>query len=225
MPLKSLMVHLSVKSLNPRKPAIGCMKKLGREFYQRTDVVWIARELLGKILVTNWEGIVTSGRIVECEAYAGAIDKASHASGGRRTARNEIMYGEGGCAYVYLCYGIHHLFNVVTNSKEIPHAILIRALDPLEGIPEMLLRTNKKKLDQTITRGPGNVSKALGISTKHTGTSLLGNEIFIVEDSAKFSRKEVASSPRIGVDYAGKDALLPYRFYIKGNPFVSGNPR
>jgi len=201
------------------------MEKLKFSFYQRQDVVKIAKELLGKILITQWKGIVTSGRIVECEAYAGAIDKASHASGGRRTARNEIMYGDGGYAYVYLCYGIHHLFNVVTNSKEIPHAILIRALEPLEGVDEMLFRTNKKKLDQTLTRGPGNVSKALGISTKHTGTSLLGDRIFISDDGVKFSKKLVATSPRIGVDYAGKDALLPYRFYVKGNPFVSGRPR
>ena len=201
------------------------MYKLKFSFYQRQNVVQIAKELLGKILVTNWNGIVTSGRIVECEAYAGVIDKASHASGGRRTPRNEIMYGDGGYAYVYLCYGIHHLFNVVTNSREIPHAILIRALEPLEGIEEMLLRTNKKKLDHTLTRGPGNVSKALGISTKHTGTSLLGDKILIADDGAKFNKKEVEASPRIGVDYAGQDALLPYRFYIKGNPFVSGKPR
>ena len=185
----------------------------------------IAKELLGKILVTNWKGILTSGRIVETEAYAGMIDKASHASGGRRTPRNEIMYGEGGYAYVYLCYGIHHLFNIVTNSKDIPHAILIRALDPLEGIEEMLIRTHKKKFDHTLTRGPGNVSKALGISTKHTGSSLLENKVFIADDGMNYSKKEIASSPRIGVDYAGKDALLPYRFYVKGNPFVSGKPR
>jgi len=201
------------------------MKKLGLEFYQRKDVFKIAKELLGKILVTSWKGIVTSGRIVECEAYAGVIDKASHASGGRRTARNEIMYGEGGYAYVYLCYGIHHLFNVVTNSKDEPHAILIRGLEPIEGIEEMLLRTNKKRLDNTLTRGPGNVSKALAIFTKHTGTPLTGNKIFIIEDETKYSQKEIAASPRIGVEYAGKDALLPYRFYVKGNPFVSGKPR
>lgn len=201
------------------------MQKLKSSFYQREDVVQIAKELLGKILVTNWKGLITSGRIVECEAYAGQIDKASHAAGGRRTARNEIMYGEGGYAYVYLCYGIHHLFNVVTNSKEVPHAILIRALDPLEGIEEMLLRTNKKKLDHTLTRGPGNVSKSLGIVTKHTGISLMGDKIFLADDGGNFGKKEVATSPRIGVDYAGKDALLPYRFYVKGNPFVSGKPR
>ena len=200
-------------------------EKLGIDFYNRQDVVKIARQLLGKILVTNWKGIVTSGRIVESEAYAGAIDKASHASGGRRTTRNEIMYGEGGYAYVYLCYGIHHLFNVVTNSREIPHAILIRALDPLEGIGEMLLRTNKKKLDHTLTRGPGNVSKALGILTKHSGFSLLDDRLFIVDDGRIYSKREIAASPRIGVDYAGEDALLPYRFYVKGNPYVSGKPR
>ena len=201
------------------------MEKLGIEFYKRKDVVKIAKELLGKILVTNWKGIITSGRIVETEAYAGVIDKASHASGGRRTARNEIMYGEGGYAYVYLCYGIHHLFNVVTNFEDVPHAILIRALDPLEGIEEMLLRTNKKKLDNTLTRGPGNVSKALGILTKHSGLSLIGNKIYIVDDGGNYSKKEIAASPRIGVDYAGADALLPYRFYVKGNPFVSRKPK
>jgi DNA-3-methyladenine glycosylase len=201
------------------------MKKLPLSFYQRKNVIHVAKELLGKILVTNWNGIITSGRIVECEAYAGVIDKASHAAGGRRTARNEIMYGEGGYAYVYLCYGIHHLFNVVTSFKEEPHAVLIRALDPLEGVPEMLLRTHKNKFDETLTRGPGNVSKALGIFTKHTGMSLLDDKLFIANDGGKYSKKEIAASPRIGVEYAGADALLPYRFYVKGNPFVSGKPR
>jgi len=200
------------------------MEKLPLSFYQRKDVVKIAKELLGKILVTNWKGVITSGRIVECEAYAGVIDKASHASGGRRTARTEIMFGDGGSSYVYLCYGIHHLFNVVTNSKDIPHAILIRALEPVEGIEEMLLRTRKKKLDHSLTKGPGNVSKALGISTKHTGASLLDNKIFIEDDGTKYKKKEIGISPRIGVDYAGTDALLPYRFYVKGDPFVSGKP-
>src|SRR5258706_3458854 len=201
------------------------MGKLPLSFYQRKDVVKIAKELLGKILVTNWKGIITTGRIVECEAYAGVIDKASNASGGRRTARTEIMFGDGGSAYVYLCYGIHHLFNVVTNSKDIPHAILIRALDPIKGIEEMLLRTGKKELDHSLTKGPGNVSKALGIINKHTGTSLIDNKIFIEDDGKKYKKKEIGISPRIGVDYAGTDALLPYRFYVKGNAFVSGRPR
>jgi len=207
------------------------MRKLSNDFYQRSNVIQIAKELLGKILVTEWSSPdgyrdETSGRIVEVEAYNGAIDKASHAFGGRRTNRNEIMYGDGGFAYVYLCYGIHHLFNVVTNKKETPHAILIRALDPLKGIDVMLERTGKEKLDNTLTKGPGNVSKALGISFKqHNGHSLLSKDLFIVEDDFVLNKKELAASPRIGVDYAGEDARLPYRFYIKGNPFVSGKPR
>src|SRR4030095_3145925 len=158
------------------------MRKLGIDFYLRSNVLQIAKELLGKILVTKWKGIETSGRIVEVEAYNGVIDKASHASGGRRTTRNEIMYGDGGSAYVYLCYGIHHLFNVVTNKKETPHAILIRALEPVRGIDVMLERTRKKQLDNSLTRGPGNVSKALGIFTKHTGESLLSKTLFIAQD-------------------------------------------
>jgi DNA-3-methyladenine glycosylase len=206
------------------------MRKLGIDFYQRTNVLQIAKELLGKILVTKWNGPdgyreETSGRIVEVEAYNGVIDKASHASGGRRTNRNEIMYGDGGVAYVYLCYGIHHLFNVVTNIKETPHAILIRALEPIRGIDVMLQRTGKKQLDNSLTRGPGNVSKALGIFTKHTGESLLSKTLFIAEDDFDWNKKNLATSPRIGVDYAGEDAKLPYRFFIKGNPFVSGKPK
>jgi len=134
------------------------------------------------------------------------------------------MYGQGGFAYVYLCYGIHHLFNVVTNSKDIPHAILIRALEPIEGVEEMLLRTNKKKLDNTLTGGPGNVSKALGIHTKHSGMSLLDKKMFIADDGGQYKRKEIGISARIGVEYAAKDAMLPYRFFAKGNPFVSGRP-
>jgi len=206
------------------------MKKLTLSFYQRTDVLQIAKELLGKILVTKWKGPhgyreETSGRIVEVEAYNGVIDKASHASGGRRTNRNEIMYADGGAAYVYLCYGIHHLFNVVTNKNEIPHAILIRALEPVKGIDVMLQRTGKKQLDNTLTKGPGNVSKALGIFTKHTGMSLTGKELFIAEDDFVINKKDISASPRIGVDYAGEDAKLLYRFFVKGNLFVSGKPR
>lgn len=201
------------------------MKKLTLDFYKRTNVLLIAQELLGKILVTNRDGVITSGRIVEVEAYNGIIDKASHAFGGRKTNRNEIMYADGGVAYVYLCYGIHHLFNVITHTKETPHAILIRALEPAKGIDEMLNRTGKKKPDNTLTRGPGNVSKALGITTKQNTVSLLSNELFIADDGFRYNKNEIAASPRIGVDYAGKDALLPYRFFIKGNPFVSGKPK
>ena len=198
------------------------MKKLSESFYRRDDVILIAKELVGKILITKFEGIETSGCIVEVEAYNGEIDKASHAYGGRRTNRTEIMYAQGGVAYVYLCYGIHHLFNVVTNNKDIPHAILIRALEPIKGIEDMLVRTNKDKLDFTLTKGPGNVSKALGIHTRHSGTSLLSREIYIADAEKRYSKKEIGASPRIGVDYAGKDAELRYRFFVKDNPYVSG---
>lgn len=206
------------------------MEKINIDFYRRDNVLQIAGELLGKIVVTGWKGVVTSGRIVEVEAYNGIIDKASHAFNGRRTARNEIMYADGGVAYVYLCYGIHHLFNVVTNAKEIPHAILIRALEPVKGIDIMLKRfginkSDSYRMNKPLTKGPGNLSKALGITTLDSGYSLVGKEFFIADDGFVFKKKEIAVSPRIGVDYAGKDALLPYRFYIRGNLFVSSKPK
>lgn len=200
------------------------MEKLTVEFYQRNDVLQIAKDLLGKILVTKWNKTVTSARIVETEAYAGVMDRASHAYGARRTKRNDIMYAEGGYAYVYLCYGIHHLFNVVTNDHGIPHAILVRGAEPLQGVTEMLKRTGKAKPDHTLTRGPGNLSKALDIDTRHSGLSLQDKKIFIADDGFRYPKKEIVASPRIGVDYAGEDALLHYRFFIKGNPYVSGRP-
>jgi DNA-3-methyladenine glycosylase len=199
------------------------MQKIPLSFYQRSDVVKIATELLGKLLITNFDHQQTIGRIVETEAYNGIIDKASHAYNGRRTARTEVMYAGAGTAYVYLCYGIHHLFNVVTNKAGIPHAVLIRALEPVAGTDTMLLRTGKPKQDATLTRGPGNAAKAMGIQTSHTGISLLADEICIAQDDYKLPKQQIISSPRIGVDYAGEDALLPYRFYIKGNQYVSGN--
>ena len=190
-------------------------------FYKRKDVVKIAKELLGKVLVTNFDGVHTAGIIVETEAYAGAADKASHASGNRRTGRTETMYQEGGVAYVYLCYGIHHLFNVVTNVQDTPHAILIRGVEPIEGVDEMLVRRKKEHLTPSLTAGPGALSMALGIHTRHTGYSLQGPEIIIEDRGFKVSSKEVVATTRVGVAYAREDALLPYRFYIKGNKYVS----
>jgi len=195
---------------------------LQHSFYDRADVTVIARELLGKVLMTNFNNEITSGRIVETEAYNGAVDRASHAYGNRRTNRTEVMFGKPGTAYVYLCYGIHHLFNVVTNRKEIPHAILIRAIEPLSGIEIMQDRTRKKILDNTLTRGPGNVSKALGIFTYHSGLDLVESEIRIMDDGFRHKKKEIAITSRIGVDYAGPDAMLPYRYIVKDNPYVSG---
>lgn len=200
------------------------MKKLPAEFYERANVVEIARDLLGKILITKFDGIITSGRIVETEAYIGLSDRASHSYNGKRTARNEHMYAAAGISYVYICYGMHHLFNVVTNKKDIPDAVLIRAVEPLQGIDTMLKRTGKVKLDSTLTKGPGNVGKALGISKEHSGLNLAGNKIYISDDNTRYTSNEIGASPRIGVESAGEAALYPYRFYVKGNKFVSGYP-
>jgi DNA-3-methyladenine glycosylase len=197
------------------------MNKLPLSFYLRDDVVQIAKELLGKVLVTNWSNQITTGRIVETEAYAGEIDKASHAYKGR-TKRTDVIYKQGGTAYVYLCYGIHQMFNIVTNQNDIPHAILIRAVEPIEGIDLMLQRTGKKTADYTLTRGPGNVGKAFGFHTSQCGVSLASNELYIADDGFKISKTTMATSPRIGVDYAGDHAAWHYRFFIKGNKYISG---
>jgi DNA-3-methyladenine glycosylase len=200
------------------------LDKLTIDFYKRKNVVQIARELLGKIIVTNLDKGVTCGRIVETEAYMGITDRASHAWAGKRTARNEHMYAMGGTAYIYICYGIHQMVNVVTNEKDIPDAVLIRAIEPLAGIEKMLERCGKQILDKTITKGPGNVGKALGVHKTMSGISLLEKTIFIASDGFVPDKKSVGSSKRIGVDYAGEDALLPFRYYIRGNKYVSGKP-
>jgi DNA-3-methyladenine glycosylase len=200
-------------------------KLLPTSFYERKDVVKIAKEMPGKILVTNFDNKLTAARIVEVEAYNGVADKASHAYGGRRTARTEIMFAKGGSAYVYLCYGIHHLFNIVTNLEGVPHAILVRAAEPVIGIEQMMLRCKKNKADFSLTKGPGNVSKALGIFKHHSGLNLQNENILIVDDGFHFKRSDIIASARIGVDYAQEDALLPYRFFVKDNKYVSGKKR
>jgi DNA-3-methyladenine glycosylase len=197
------------------------VKKLDLSFYNRKNVVLIARELLGKVLVSRIDGIRTSGRIVETEAYNGVGDRASHAFGGRRTARSEHLYGSPGTVYVYICYGMHHLFNVITNEKDVPHGVLIRALEPMEGIDLMLSRTGKDKVDYTLTRGPGNLSRAMGISKLQTGTNLFSKEIFIEDDGLRYKKEDIVITKRIGVESAREDAELPYRFIVKGNPYVS----
>ncbi|MDR3679143.1 MAG: DNA-3-methyladenine glycosylase [Flavipsychrobacter sp.] len=194
---------------------------LPESFYTREDVVQVASELLGKVLVTNFNGEYTAGMIVETEAYAGVIDKASHAHGGRRTSRTEVMYSKGGVAYVYLCYGIHHLFNVVTHFKDTPHAVLVRALEPLDGIPYMLQRRNKEKLVSAVTAGPGALSAAMGIDKHMTGARLSGPDIYIEDRGIQIKSKDIIAGTRVGVAYAQDDAMLPYRFWIKDNKYVS----
>ncbi len=191
-----------------------------KEFYLKDDVVQIAKDLLGKELVTNSNGKISSGSIVETEAYAGIIDKASHAYGGKFTKRTQTMYLEGGTTYVYLCYGIHSLFNIVTNKSGIPHAVLIRAVQPLKGIDTMFERRPESKSERNLANGPGSLSKALGIKTIHNELQLDSKQIWL-EEGLKIKNEKIIASPRVGVAYAKEDALLPYRFRIKDNPFCS----
>lgn len=195
--------------------------KLPQEFYQGDDVVAISRGLLGKYLFTCINGVITGGYIVETEAYNGVIDRASHAFGNRLTSRTKTMFEQGGIAYIYLCYGIHEMFNVVTSVEGQPHAILIRAINPTDGLDIMQFRRNMPVVKPTVTSGPGSVAKALGISRAVNAVSLQGDTIWIEDRGLAFSEDQIAAVPRVGVDYAGEDALLPYRFYIKGNPYVS----
>lgn len=195
--------------------------KLPQSFYLNSDVVSLSRQLIGKYLFTSTNGLLTGGYIVETEAYNGIIDKASHAFGNRRTPRTEIMYKEGGIAYVYLCYGIHEMLNVVASAENEPRAILIRAIEPTIGIDIMLERKRMETLKPNITAGPGSVAKALGIDRKLNGISLQSDQLWIEDRGLIFTDDQIAAVPRIGVAYALEDALLPYRFYVKGNKYVS----
>lgn len=192
-------------------------EKLPRSFYQKSDVVQIAKDLLGKVLFTQLDGVLTAGKIVETEAYCGRGDKACHAND-KRTPRTEVMYGEGGQAYVYLCYGIHHLFNVVTNVAGMADAVLIRALEPIEGLDAM--KERRKFTKAKLASGPGTLSQAMGIHTKMTGEDLLSDKIWI-GSNAKPEKFKILSDTRIGVEYAEEDALKPWRFVIAGNKYVS----
>jgi len=181
-------------------------------YYQSSDVVALARDLLGKYLFTNINGQLSGGIITEAEAYKGVGDKASHSYGGRRTARNEMMYHAGGVAYVYFCYGMHNMFNVVTNIDNEPEAVLIRAIYPTHGEELMLQRLHKSRMTPALTNGPGKLTKALGITRELNGFSLLSEKIWIEDRGLHIPDNQVQITPRIGVDYAGDDALLPYRF-------------
>jgi len=195
--------------------------KLPLSFYTHNDVLAITRNLLGKYLMTRIDGVVTGGYIVEAEAYNGVVDKASHAYGGRLTPRTQTMHKQGGIAYVYLCYGIHEMFNVVTSTEGEPHAILIRAIVPTDGIEEIQLRRNILITKPAVTSGPGSVAKALGISRKVNGFDLQGDVVWIEDRGLTFTDDQIVAAPRVGVDYAAEDALLPYRLYVKGNKYVS----
>jgi len=191
------------------------MVKLKSAFYLNENVLEISKALLGKKLCTQFDEAYTSGIIIETEAYAGITDKASHAYGGRRTQRTQTMYMKGGVAYIYLCYGMHHLFNIVTNQKDIPNAVLIRALLPVDGITTMLKRRKKNKLDKTLSSGPGSLCQALGITVHSDGTRLDSDKIWIENTTIDLKDYKITSSPRIGIAYAKEHALLPWRFCLK----------
>ena len=190
------------------------MRKLPPSYYLNDDVVSIAKSLLGKYLFCNADRILTGGIISETEAYKGVNDKASHSYAGKLTDRTKIMYEKGGIAYIYLCYGMHYLLNVVTADINTPHAVLIRAIYPITGVNEMLIRTGKSKLDYNLTNGPGKLTKAMGITKKLNGASYQENDIWIEDHGIIINKDDIMTGPRIGVGYAEEDALLPYRFVI-----------
>lgn len=196
------------------------MPAIPLDFYRTEDPIAIARQLLGALLITEIEGIRTVGRIVETEAYRGWGDAACHAHAGTRSPRTEVMYGNGGTAYVYLCYGIHNLFNIVTNGPQRADAVLIRALEPLNGLSHMLARRGLQKPEKRVTMGPGSLSKAMGITRDLYGMELVPGTVWL-EWGDEVPDGRVKIGPRVGVDYAGEDAKLPWRFWEAKNPYVS----
>jgi len=204
------------------------MGKLAQSFYEHPDVVDLARRLVGKHLFTRLpvadagsRRILTGGIIVETEAYAGPEDRASHAYANRRTKRTEIMYHPGGVAYVYLCYGIHSLFNVITNIRGIPHAILVRAIEPTHGLSAMLTRRGKTTATPPLTAGPGALSQALGIDIRHNGMDLTGARIWIEAREPDVPEAAITVGPRVGIGYAGRDSRRPWRFRLRNSPWTS----
>lgn len=195
--------------------------KLQFSYYLNRDAIFLAKDLLGKVLFTSVDGEVTAGIITETEAYFGVQDKASHAYGGRRTNRTETMYSSGGVAYVYLCYGMHNLFNVVSSVEGEPHAILVRAVEPLIGKEIMECRRNMPADKAAISSGPGSAARALGIDRSFNQKDLTGDEIWIEDHGIRYTPDQIAATPRVGVAYAQEDALLPWRFFVNGNKYVS----
>lgn len=196
------------------------MIKLPTSYFQNPDVVFLAQDLLGKKLTTFIDGYLCSGIITETEAYSAPEDKASHAFGNKKTPRTAPFFAAGGIAYVYLCYGIHYLFNIVTNVKDVPHAILIRAIEPTEGLETMMARRKKTKFDTTLTTGPGAVAQALGINKNHN-EALIGDDKIWISDVHNLQLFTIVAGPRIGVAYAQEYAEKPWRFWIKDHKFVS----
>ncbi|NOV87961.1 DNA-3-methyladenine glycosylase [Clostridium acetobutylicum] len=199
--------------------------KLIREFYSR-DTIVVAKELLGKVLVHEVNGIRTSGKIVEVEAYRGINDKGAHAYGGRRTPRTEALYGPAGHAYVYFIYGLYYCMNVVAMQEGIPEGVLIRAIEPIEGIEVMSERRFKKLFNdltkyqlKNLTNGPSKLCSAMEIRREQNLMDLNGDELYIEE--GKNESFEIVEAKRVGIDYAEEAKDYLWRFYIKGNKCVS----
>ncbi len=195
-----------------------------RRFLEQEDPVAVARGLIGMELITTLDGVETAGTITETEAYWAPEDRASHAFGNRRTARTEPFYGRAGTSYVYLCYGIHELFNVISGPVGVPHAILIRAIAPSRGLPTMLKRRHMETLKPQLSRGPGVVTKVLAITRQHNALDLLdaGSPVRLIGTPAALADGEIVATPRIGIDGAGPEwAAKPWRFYRRGSRFVS----
>jgi len=199
----------------------GKKQKIPLDFYRREELFQIGKELLGCHLFTQFDGQLTGGIIVEIEVYKGSEDRASHAYDNKMTERTRVMFERGGVAYVYLCYGMHHLFNIVTGREGTPHAILVRSVLPVHGIEIMLKRRKKRSCSSSITSGPGMVTQALGIRTCHNGASLVSDRIWLEKGGIEIAAHHILTSPRIGVEYAGKDALLPWRFHLAENSGIT----
>ena len=198
------------------------MNVLPTSFYQRNDVVQISREFLGKYLFADIDGELTGGKIVETEAYSHVGDRACHSHLNRRTNRTEVMYRPGGVAYVYKVYGFHYLFNMITNVADKADAVLVRAIEPTLGIEAMQRRRNLLSVTPRLTAGPGMLTQAMGITKQHYGLPLTTGETIWIEDRGDtIADEDVIASPRVGVDYAGADALLPWRFRVKGSGWTS----
>ena len=201
------------------REAYDVNRRLDRHFFTGGDVVDISKNLLGHLLVTRFDHVITAGIIVETEAYRAPEDRASHAWNNRKTARTEVMFHQGGTAYVYLCYGIHHLFNVVTGDEGVPHAILIRAIEPIYGLEIMMKRRHHEKPTKRLSAGPGTLSQALGIHTGHSGLDICDPDapIWISPSLTLPDPSRIRSGSRIGIDYAGEWASKPWRFILDAN--------
>ncbi|PWG82133.1 DNA-3-methyladenine glycosylase [Pararcticibacter amylolyticus] len=196
-------------------------QKLPLSFYLRDDVVQISRDLIGKQIFTYLDGLLTSAIIVETEAYRGPEDKGSHAFNGRRTARNDIMYYAGGVTYMYICYGIHDMLNIVTGPEGTSHAVLIRALQPVDGLDIMRERRAVYSDDKRLCKGPGALARAMGLNKTHNGLSLLGDQIWLEDRGLEVPEEDIVASARIGLNIDSPYKEIPWRFYIRGNRYVS----